>query len=178
MKLRTLALTCALTATACEVANSKPNHDQESGYNSSAPSENGSASVASAREPVAPMPNAAVGTTATTNGRETSAAPTPDQAKNVDNTKINERDRHNATLTPMDQGNSESETKISAAVRRAILGDHNLSFATKNIKVITVGTKVTLRGPVKSEQEKASIETLAKRTAGVTEIDNQLEVKK
>jgi osmotically-inducible protein OsmY len=78
----------------------------------------------------------------------------------------------------MDQGNSGSETKISAGIRRGIMGDKTLSFTAKNVKVITVGTKVTLRGPVKTEQEKAAIEALAKQAAGVSEVDNQLEVKK
>lgn len=100
-----------------------------------------------------------------------------DQTKNADNTKINERDRQGA-LTPMDQGNSGSETKITAAVRRALMGDKTLSFTAKNVKVITIGNRVTLRGPVKSDQERASIEAIAKQTPGVSEVDNQLEVKK
>lgn len=100
-----------------------------------------------------------------------------DQTKNADNTKINDRDRHGA-LTPMDQGNSGSETKITAAIRKGLMVDSTLSFTAKNVKVITVGSKVTLRGPVKNDQEKAAIAALAKQTAGVSEVDNQLEVKK
>lgn len=100
-----------------------------------------------------------------------------DQTKSADNTKINDRDRHGA-LTPMDQGNSSSELQITATIRKGLMGDKSLSFTAKNVKIITVGTKVTLRGPVKSEQEKASIEALAKQTSGVTEVDDQLEVKK
>jgi hyperosmotically inducible periplasmic protein len=100
-----------------------------------------------------------------------------DQTKNADNTKINDRDRHGA-LTPMNQGNSADETKITASIRKGLMGDSSLSFTAKNVKVITVGTKVTLRGPVSSDQEKSTIETRAKQTAGVTEVDNQLEVKK
>lgn len=95
----------------------------------------------------------------------------------ADNTKINERDRK-SNLTPMDQGNSKEETNVTAAIRKSIVGDKSLSFNAKNVKVITTGTKVTLRGPVKTEQERATIEALAKRAAGVTEVDNQLEVKK
>ena len=41
-----------------------------------------------------------------------------------------------------------------------------------------VGTKVTLRGPVKTEQERSAIELRARQTAGVTDVDNQIEVKK
>jgi hypothetical protein len=121
-------------------------------------------------------PNATVTTTST--GPTVANDPGfADQTKNADNTKINERDRRGA-LTPMDQGNSGSETNITAAIRKAMMGDKNLSFTAKNVKVITVGNKVTLRGPVKSDQEKASIEALARQTPGVAEVDNQLEVKK
>ena len=46
-----------------------------------------------------------------------------------------------------------------------------------NVKVITSGGVVTLRGPVKSQQEKAAIDAKAKQVAGVTRVDNFLEVK-
>ena len=100
-----------------------------------------------------------------------------DQTKNADNTKINDRDRHGA-LTPMDQGNSKPEIAITAAIRKSVLADKTLSFTAKNVKIITVGSKVTLRGPVGSEQERAAIEARARQTAGVTEVDNQIEIKK
>lgn len=100
------------------------------------------------------------------------AAPTP----KADNTKQNVRDRHD-TLTPMDQGNSKDETQITASIRKQIVGS-KMSFNAKNAKVITQGTKVTLRGPVKTDEEKAQLESLARATAGVTDVDNQLEVKK
>jgi hyperosmotically inducible protein len=57
------------------------------------------------------------------------------------------------------------------------MSDKSLSFTAKNVKVITVGSKVTLRGPVKSDQEKAAIENAARQATGVTEVDDQLEVK-
>jgi len=101
----------------------------------------------------------------------------PNEPAKPDNTKVNERDRQ-STLTPLNQGNSTAEVKITAAIRRNMMGDKSLSFNAKNAKVITTGTKVTLRGPVNSEQEKAAIELFARNAAGVTEVDNQLEVKK
>ena len=112
---------------------------------------------------------------ATTQTTTTTASDTKPVA--ADNTKVNDRDRHD-TITPTDQGNSKSETDITAAVRKAIVADGDLSFDAKNAKVVTTGTKVTLRGPVKSAEERAAIEQLARKTAGVTEVDNQLEVKK
>lgn len=107
-----------------------------------------------------------------TSGSADPARPAPD------NTKVNERDRTGATLTAGDQGNTPSEIKITAAVRRSLVADKNLSMSAKNVKVITVGSKVTLRGPVKSEQERSTIESVAKQTEGVSEVDNQIEIKK
>ncbi len=99
-----------------------------------------------------------------------------DGTKDATNTKINDRDRHGA-LTPMDQGGG-ADRDITAAIRRAVVGDKALSFTAKNVKIITVGGKVTLRGPVKSDEEKSAIEAKAKAANGVSSVDNQLEVKK
>jgi hypothetical protein len=76
-----------------------------------------------------------------------------------------------------DQGGG-GDTDITAAIRRAVVDDKTLSAGAKNVKVITVSGKVTLRGQVKSDEEKASIEAMAKSTAGVSGVDNQLQVKK
>lgn len=54
----------------------------------------------------------------------------------------------------------------------------SLSAMAKNIKVITIDGKVTLRGPVHSEQEKQSIASMAEKVAGTGTVNNQLEVKK
>jgi osmotically-inducible protein OsmY len=99
-----------------------------------------------------------------------------DNTGGADNTRLNARDR-NGTLTPIDQGNSKAEIGITASIRRGVMGDHSLSFTAKNVKIITVGTRVTLRGPVKSDAERTEIENLARQTAGVTDVDDQLEVK-
>ncbi len=101
-----------------------------------------------------------------------------DQTAQADNTKLNERDRNNETLTPGNQGSSVEDTQITATIRRRMMADDRLSFAAKNVKVITLNKRVTLRGPVKSDEEKSSIEALAKQADGVSVVDSQLEVKK
>ena len=95
-----------------------------------------------------------------------------------DNTKVNQRDTNSAALTPMDQSNSQADLKITQQIRQAVMADGTLSFTAKNVKIITQGGKVTLRGPVKSEQERNNIEAAARKVAGVAQVDNQLEVKK
>jgi hyperosmotically inducible protein len=102
----------------------------------------------------------------------------PDAAPAPDNTKVNQRDANSAALTPMDQNNNSADLKITQQIRQAVMGDGSLSFTAKNVKIITQGGKVTLRGPVKTEQERSNIEAAARKVAGVTQVDNQIEVKK
>jgi osmotically-inducible protein OsmY len=77
----------------------------------------------------------------------------------------------------MDQRNNETDLKITQQIRKAVMGDNSLSFTAKNVKIITIGGKVTLRGPVKTAQERTAIEDAARKVAGVTQVDNQIEVK-
>ena len=96
---------------------------------------------------------------------------------NPDNTATNERDRSGETKTSGDQSNSSADLKITQAIRQALMKDGELSTTAKNIKVITANGQVTLRGPVKTAQEKAKIDQIAKSAAGGAHIDDQLDVK-
>ena|SRR5882757_6900435 len=95
-----------------------------------------------------------------------------------DNTATNQRDRSGETKTSGDQSNSPADLKTTQAIRQALMKDGELSTTAKNIKVITAKGHVTLRGPVKSAQEKAKIDQLAKSAAGAAKIENQLEVQR
>src|SRR5437016_11327346 len=95
-----------------------------------------------------------------------------------DNTAVNERDRSGETKTSGDQSNSPADLKSTQAIRQALMKDGELSTTAKNIKVITANGHVTLRGPVKTAQEKAKIGQLAKSAAGGAQIGNQLDVKR
>ena len=99
-----------------------------------------------------------------------------DKNMNPDNTGKNERDRSGETQTSGDQSNSAADLKTTQAIRQALMKDSELSATAKNIKVITANGHVTLRGPVKTAQEKAKIDQLAKSAAGGAQIEDQLEV--
>jgi osmotically-inducible protein OsmY len=105
------------------------------------------------------------------------AALAGDEKAKPDNTATNERDRSGETKTSGDQSNSSADLKTTQAIRQALMKDGELSTTAKNIKVIIANGHITLRGPVKTAQEKAKIDQLAKSAASGAQIDNQLDVK-
>ena len=102
--------------------------------------------------------------------------PTQTAAVEADNTGRNVRDRSDVTKTPTDQAENEADRVITQTIRQNIVADSSLSTNAKNVKIITVDGTVTLRGPVKSEKEKADIVARAQQVAGVKRVDNQLEI--
>src|SRR5262249_23506189 len=93
----------------------------------------------------------------------------------ADNTGKNERERGGATPTAGEQGNNESDLRITREVRKAVMDDAKLSPTAKNAKIICKDGVVTLSGPVKSNQEKSQIVAVVQRVSGVKRVDNQLE---
>lgn len=93
-----------------------------------------------------------------------------------DNTRQYVRDRQPDSLTPSDQGDSESDIKTTAEIRRIVTREDGFSVAAQNVKIITLNGRVTLRGEVKSVTEKDRIEALAKSVAGADKVDNQIQV--
>jgi len=94
-----------------------------------------------------------------------------------DNTGVNERDGNADAVTPMDQGNNEIDLDLTQRIRKQVVADDTLSFTAKNVKIISENGSVTLRGPVNSEAEKATIAKAATDAAGAGHVINQLEVK-
>ncbi|MGZ8181688.1 MAG: BON domain-containing protein [Methylobacter sp.] len=95
----------------------------------------------------------------------------------LENTERNVRDQNDATLTPEDQKETESDIKITADIREALVRDKALSVNAQNTKIITRNGVVTLRGPVESEAENMKLHDIAKQTPGVMQVNNQLEIK-
>ena len=83
-----------------------------------------------------------------------------------------------ATLveTADDARQTEADRVISQRLRQQVVGTDALSMNAKLVKVITVAGVVTLRGPVKTSQEKTDIGAMAQNTEGVKSVANELEV--
>ena len=93
-----------------------------------------------------------------------------------DNTAINVRDRARNAMTAGEQSSAKSDVELTREIRQAVVKDDSLSMLAHNVKIVAANGAVTLRGPVKTEQEKVAIASKAQAIAGPNKVDNQLEV--
>ena len=94
-----------------------------------------------------------------------------------DNTKINERDRSANEPTADQQKDNRSDRDITQQIRQSIMKDKSLSTYAHNVKIIARNGQVTLKGPVRSEEEKKAIEAKATQVAGENKVTSELNVK-
>ena len=94
----------------------------------------------------------------------------------ADNTARNAGDNTATAKTPLEQSENADDLEISANIRKVIVADDSLSLNAHNVKIVTNAGAVTLRGPVKSAQEKTAVEMKAQQVTGVTRVENLLEV--
>ena len=94
-----------------------------------------------------------------------------------DNTKVNDRDRNKTEPTADQQKESRPDREIARGIRRSIVQDKSLSTYAHNVKIVSQNGIVTLKGPVRSEEEKSAIEAKAAEIAGKDKVTSQLEVK-
>ncbi|HEV3200285.1 MAG TPA: BON domain-containing protein, partial [Bryobacteraceae bacterium] len=94
-----------------------------------------------------------------------------------DNTKANQRDRSKTEPTADQSKNSTSDREIMQKIRKSLMDDKSLSTYAHNVKVIAQDGKVTLKGPVRSAEEKQAIEQKATDVAGAGNVTNELTIK-
>jgi hyperosmotically inducible periplasmic protein len=97
-------------------------------------------------------------------------------AQPADNTGINKRDRSPEELTAGQQGETKQDREITQKIRQAVVDHKSLSTYAHNVKIITVGGMVTLKGPVRSEEEKRIIEEKAAQIAGKGKIKSEIDI--
>jgi hyperosmotically inducible periplasmic protein len=93
-----------------------------------------------------------------------------------DNTKTNQGDANKGATTADQQKMNPTDRNITKQIRSSIYKDKSLSTYAHNIKIISQDGKVTLKGPVRSEDEKINIEAKAAAVAGAANVTSQLEV--
>ena len=94
-----------------------------------------------------------------------------------DNTKVNERDWSKDEPTADQQKDNRSDQDITQQIRQSIMKDKSLSTYAHNVKIITQNGQVTLKGPVRSEDEKKMVETKATEVAAENKVTSQLDIK-
>jgi osmotically-inducible protein OsmY len=92
-----------------------------------------------------------------------------------DNTAVNARDNKAITADEQAYG-SDRDVEITRMVRQEIVSHKGLSAYAQNVKIVTLGGKVFLRGPVRNQQEKAQIKADAEKVAGAQNVKDELEI--
>lgn len=93
-----------------------------------------------------------------------------------DNTRANQADRGSTATTADQQKNNKSDRETTKQIRKALMSDKSLSTYAHNVKVISQNGTVTLRGPVRSEDEKKVVEAKAAEVAGQSNVKDELTV--
>ena len=105
------------------------------------------------------------------------AGPTQqDQQPAPDNTKTNQGDASKNATTADQQKMNPADRATTKQIRSALMQDKTLSTYAHNIKIITQDGHVTLKGPVRTEDEKTAIGEKAAQVAGAANVTNHLKV--
>ena len=94
----------------------------------------------------------------------------------ADNTTVNKQARAKDAATADQQKENSSDREITQKIRRALMDDKTLSTYAHNVKVIAQDGQVTLKGPVRTEDEKKIVEAKATEVAGEGHVVNEMSV--
>jgi len=101
----------------------------------------------------------------------------PDKTTQPDNTKVNQRDRSKTEPTADQAKNKVNDREVMQKIRQSLMDDKTLSTYAHNVKVISQNGKVTLKGPVRSEEEKKTVEQKATDVAGAGNVTDEITIK-
>ena len=93
-----------------------------------------------------------------------------------DNSKVNTRDRSKNAQTADQQKENAADRELTRSIRHALMQDKDLSSYAHNVKIISQGGQVTLKGPVRTEEEKRVVEAKATEVAGAGHVANQMSI--
>jgi len=94
----------------------------------------------------------------------------------ADNTKVNTRDRAKGAVTADQQKENAGDRDLTQKIRKSLMADKSLSTYAHNVKVVAQGGQVTLKGPVRTEEEKRNVEAKAVEVAGAGHVVNQISI--
>jgi osmotically-inducible protein OsmY len=94
----------------------------------------------------------------------------------ADNTKVNKRDRAEGAVTADQQKENASDREIAQKIRAALMADETLSTYAHNVKIVAQNGQITLKGPVRTDDEKKSVEAKATEVAGGGRVTNEITI--
>ena len=101
-----------------------------------------------------------------------------DSGVKPDNTKVNQRDRNAGAVTADQQKTNATDQELTKKIRQSVMADKSLSTYAHNIKIISQHGAVTLKGPVKSDDEKKAVVAKAVAVAGSADkVTDEISVK-
>ena len=90
---------------------------------------------------------------------------------------MNKRDRSPGAATADQQKMNAADRALTAKIRRSLMADKSLSMYAHNVKIISQDGTVTLKGPVRSNEEVKAIESKAIAITGDSgKVVNQMSV--
>jgi osmotically-inducible protein OsmY len=78
--------------------------------------------------------------------------------------------------TPAIQKMSKADRDLTQKIRKAVVADKSLSLAAHNVNIAAQDGTVTLKGSVKTEEEKKTVEDKATEIAGTGKVTSELTV--
>jgi osmotically-inducible protein OsmY len=94
----------------------------------------------------------------------------------ADNTKVNKQDRAKGAVTADQQKENAADRELTQKIRKALMQEKTLSSYAHNVKIVTQDGQVTLKGPVRSEEEKQMVAAKATELAGADHVINQITI--
>lgn len=91
---------------------------------------------------------------------------TTDTTPKPDNTKVNKGDQNAGAVTADQQKTNAADRDLTKKIRQSVMADKSLSTYAHNVKIISQNGTVTLKGPVKSDDEKRAVVAKAVAVAG------------
>ncbi len=90
--------------------------------------------------------------------------------------KDNSQQNRKGGVTALDQSNDPKDLEITRRIREELTQKEDLSTYAENVKIISSGGVVVLKGPVRTEMERQKIQQIAHNTNGVKSVKNELSV--
>jgi len=115
------------------------------------------------------------------NNQETASVSAQDNSSSsagvaADNTANNKSDQAGSGVTSGQQGNGKSDVQLAANIRHSVVADSSLSTYAHNVKIVVQNGVATLKGPVRTEDEKDAVEAKAAAVVGQDHVVDQMQV--